>query len=159
TARAAGAVNGTAAEPGPGTRVLVDSGGIITITAAGKLRKSTTSAPTLFTDPRLYYQDTPLTRGAGIVYQSRFTPGATGAQNIFGLRSALTGGSSNIAVGFYAISSTFQAWDGVQGVEIAPLTVNIPYVATCVLDATGARMYLQGGELYRDHTLVWSIDY
>jgi lysophospholipase L1-like esterase len=157
TALSAGSVHSTAAEPGPGTRSVVDTSSLISL-SAGRLQKSG-SAPTIFTDPRVYYADVALARTPGLIVQFRFVLVSGSAFHILGLRSATTGGSSSVPVGFYGVGGTFQAWDGANGAEIAPMTDGVPYVLSVVLRATGAVLFIQGGEVYKDHTCVWSIDY
>ena len=78
TDRAAGLVNNTSAEPGPGTRMIVDTDSKISI-ASGQLRIDTTHKQSL-SDPSIYYQQ-PIERVAGKMLFFRMTVGS-GVANV-----------------------------------------------------------------------------
>lgn len=115
TDRAAGAVNGTAAEPGGQTRTVTDGNSKLTI-ASGLLAFATGGVGG--GNPGLWYPS--ISRVAGTVLLSEITPGNTSSRASAGFDSAATGaiadcvlfgpssalsvtvGPSSIAVGFYS---------------------------------------------------------
>ena len=96
TDRAAGAVNGTAAEPGPGTRTVVDTNGIVTLSGGGMVMNGTNAAA-----DRLTYAA--LTRAAGRLLKFDITDmtsmGASSGSTRTGLVSA-AGASIDIGMDF-----------------------------------------------------------
>jgi len=129
---AAGSLNGTAAEPGPGTRTVVDTGAALVI-SSGKL---TWNAVTGVGDPRIYYADISMSRAPG-----RFL-----VASLPNLSASARGGA-----GFGTSSGTTSGW-GNQGSNIAPVNAITATIATVsatnlwlavALRATGAFYFMR----------------
>lgn len=156
TDRAAGAVNGTAAEPGPGTRTVVDSGGNMSI-ASGQIQVAATVGGG---DPGLVYADIPVVRAAGVAliasidhtnrrvavgFNTDTTPTATGEYNA--VYSDYAGGPPALyAGGAY-----------VPGGSLGDTTVGKTYLVSLVLRSTGVYALIKSTEdaLYPEWTLLW----
>lgn len=148
TAAAAGAVNGTAAEPGVGTRAVTDSLGTKASIAAGAVgnRLKFASLTTAFTDPR--YATAAYQRRPGRVFSCtvrgqnwRVVIGSTGDNGLFGVAAE----SGNIlAVGNGTTISL--------GKTVASAT---DYTITVIERLVGALIYIQGGA-YTTPTLLWT---
>ena len=147
TDRAAGAVNGTAAEPGPGTRVVVDTNGKLTI-GSDKLDFATGGVQ--WGDPGLWYGL--LTRTVGRAIVAKINPTGTGG--------AAVGFDNNQTIslqeGIRNNGSSLQAL--VPGaVTIGTITAGTPYLYGAVLRSAGAFLLMKGGTEFPDWTLVWII--
>jgi hypothetical protein len=156
TDRAAGAVNGTAAEPGPGTRTVVDSGGNMSI-ASGQIQ---VAAAVGGGDPGLVYADVPVARAAGVAliasidhtnhrvavgFNTDTTPTATGEYSA--VYSDYAGGPPALyAGGAY-----------VPGGSLGTTTVGKTYLVSLVLRSTGVYALIKSTEdaLYPEWTLLW----
>jgi hypothetical protein len=151
--RAAGAVNGTASTPGPGTRTVTDTGNDLSITGGNLVIAGGASA---WGDPDLRLDS--IARVAGRILVSEFNHA-----------SALRGG-----VGFFEgidLSNT-NNWEGttyftattnlvVAGRNGSPQLVFVKTVATSykvaiVLRANGTYHFVKGGSEYPNWTLLWS---
>ena len=94
---AAGAVNGTAAEPGPGTRTVVDTGSKLSLASGSAVWSAVTAA----NDPRITYADIAIKRVKGRIPLGSFDLNSSR----FGVGFATVGGG-------YAVSS---GWSDVSG--------------------------------------------
>jgi len=146
--RAAGTVNGTPATPGPGTRVVNDTGSVLSVTG-GNLSHGHTVAG----DPRLHY--TPIvTRVPGRVllidwmdvtsktYTTRgFDPAAAGAPIIADSVAIFTHAGTGLRI--YP-----------DAMYTANFVADTTYTFAFVLRATGAYYFLKGGT-YTNWSLLW----
>lgn len=159
TDQAAGAVNGTAAEPGPGTRVVNDTGSKISI-SAGKLRgggAGTWGATT-------WYLSQPVTRAAGrtLIFTCDWT--ASGLM-VFGLRRSLANfGNTNDyndfsdsawsmnLVGAYEL--THRSISTALSPLLATLSPGVEYQLAIALRSAGSFFFIKGGA-FSQWTLLW----
>jgi lysophospholipase L1-like esterase len=132
TDRAAGAVNGTAAEPGVGTRTVVDTAGQLSI-AGGAL---TIGAAAGDLDPTCKWDAQ--TRAQGLA----FMIDETGA-GFFGVSNNAALALANLAYGFKGRSIM------IGGVEIATVLPTHDTQHIIVVDSVGARLYYKSGAAYR----------
>jgi len=147
---AAGAVNGTPATPGPGTRVVVDTGNKVSISGGEYVFAGTSVTP--WADPRIYYDA--VVRVAGRLMVTRFiVPTAVGDGAILGFRSATAGGAANMQAGLY-LTGTLWSWWGATGAQVGLFSADTYYVIVTVLRATGAYHFIRGGA-FTDWTLLW----
>ena len=140
TALAAGSVNGTAAEPGPGTRTVVDTESKLSI-ADGDLFFNGGKATPAFNDPLLHFGTTARALGKMICCQfSRET--LAGENLIIGYGAAITGTPSDavayIAGGVLYARQSSNTW-------LTALANNTDYQMAIVLRATGAWYFVKGG--------------
>lgn len=143
--RAAGAVNGTPATPGPGTRVVVDTGSKLSI---GSGVASFTPAASMG-DPGLWYAA--LSRVAGLVLKLEWTL-ATRQQADVGWDSGQSGG---LVQSFSCPDGTGQLNARDNGLTaIGTLAAATSYELACVLRASGAHYLIKGGA-YTQWSLLW----
>lgn len=91
TALAAGSINGTAAEPGPGTRSVQDTGSHLSI-SSGALRTDGNGVG--WGDPRIVYADVPIARADGVaLFADIAKAGATDNNCLIGFADTPTPGS------------------------------------------------------------------
>lgn len=136
TTLVAGSVNGTAAEPGPGTRAVVDTNMVLSI-AAGKLTKSGTGLGS--NDPRLILDAQ--TRAAGLALVIKGITSTT-ARNLVGWVAA-----SDHAT-FAALIEHYQGfvYDGAGPISFAEtIWSRTSDDLAIVLDNTGARFLFNSG--------------
>jgi hypothetical protein len=145
---AAGALNGTAATPGPGTRVAIDTAGtLMSIDASGLVFNKTSIAG----DPGLWYDA--ITRAPGGIFTARvISPDVYGGTVGFDLDQTGVIGGYRFAFGstnvIAAVNTTVQS-------VIGAITYLVPYDITIILRAIGADFYIRGGTEYPVTTLLW----
>jgi len=148
TDRAAGTIDGTAAEPGPGTRqVEADSGNNLAITG-GRIVSSGIVAGE---DPKFGYDDA-IARVAGRTVKYTIQYGA--ARSHSGVTSAP--GDALPYYGIYEASGNLTAMPpGQTGYN--PFTTGVDYTLWIALLASGAALWVQGG-VYTSPTLLFVSD-
>lgn len=150
TTRAAGAVNGTAAEPGPGgNRTVVDTAGTLTIDNGDAYFNGGTGS---MSGQLIAYSS--ITRSAGLALAARFTllSTATGGKSaIIGFGSATTGTPTG-AVAY--ISGDLIYVRATSSTPVARVELNTEYIIIVVLRAIGMFLFIKGG-FWRDYTLLY----
>jgi lysophospholipase L1-like esterase len=149
TALDAGAVNGSAAEPGPGTRVAADTESKLTI-ANGKLTFAGGKASPAYTDPFCRLSQAVLRASKAAAFL-RFKAGAAG--NVFsaGLRNATSAGQPNTALDYSYGVTTISG-----GVFVTNrVRINTDYEVCFVLRAAGFLAFIRGG-IFVDWTFLGS---
>ncbi len=155
TALGAGSVNGTAAEPGPGTRTVVDTGNALSM-LLGSLSFSA-GGPGAWGNPNIVYGDIPFSRLAGRMVKLECTP------SIFNIGGYPIGWAvsqnptTNFEPGirFRAPANGFEYYDGATIVfDLAPLVFSTSYQIILVLRDSGGAFFIKGG-IYTDWTLQW----
>ncbi len=176
---AAGSVNGTLAEPGPGTRTAIENDGQLSI-SAGKLN--------------IPAQGTPVFGDLGLVYSSIARISSRLVKYNFNMSSVSGGGLTGMgSVNTLAIAAAQQSLDSSTtpgfltqvytapgNILVAPtLTVGIDYQVCFILRSTGVYIFIKGGVyltwilLYQvsvgnfatvwpmisNHSNVWLVDY
>jgi len=151
--RAAGAVNGTPATPGPGVREVTDSGNNLAI-VGGEIK--VTGTVTGYTDPRLY--EGPYTRAFGLTLLVRIKKDgvASGNDSFAGWRTSTTGGSSFLCATAYIDAATINAWSGAgTGVLVGSgFAAATYYDFAIVLRTSGHYLFIKGGA-FTIWTLLW----
>lgn len=140
TDRAAGSVNGTAAEPGPGTRTVTDTNSKLSITG-GKLSAATGGVG----DQNPRYELNAQTRVPGRMLIADITP--TGRTNV---------GWGNYVVAIrFAGDNTLTLYDGVATVyTVASFTPGTNYKVAVILRTSGTFYFIKGGAFTN-----WSLFY
>ena len=147
TSLSAGAVSGTACEPGPGTRtVTADTGGKITI-AGGRL---TLASNTTTADPQVLL--TSIARAAGRLLLAEFTHGAS-VFGVIGFRANTTV-NNTVENTIYPNGASLLIRETSNGITVGALTVSTSYKIAIALRATGAYYFIKGGA-FTNWTLIW----
>jgi hypothetical protein len=150
---AAGSVNGTAATPGPGTRVVVDTESKLSLNGGNAVFASGKAAPA-YNDPLIGLSDA-LTRTAGLLAVWHFSslPSAA-ARNMFGFSSVATTNTNDIA-GIFPLNTNIGIYDdaGVQNITAVAYTTGEHRFAI-VLRSSGAYYFMKGSAL-SNWTLLW----
>lgn len=150
--RAAGAVNGTSAEPTGGTRTVVDTNGKLSITGGQLSILSNNSA----WGPIIYYPQ--VTRTAGKILVDQFTVSSAAEGYPLGWRTS-TGGQGQAGAFAYYIGSLYFEDSGVFGNENTKVAESLgtgtTYQLASVLRGTGAYGFIKGG-VYTNWTLLYS---
>ena len=150
TALTAGNVNGTASEPGPGTRVIVDTASKLSINANGKLYINAVGR-TSFGDPGIWYGEQ--TRAAGLRLFGKVNIATASTNNIFGFDVDQTGTAQ--AASIYFRSADIYVYENTENVAAIGLwAVDTEYNCLVVLRTAGAYFFIKGG-LYTEWTLLW----
>jgi hypothetical protein len=154
TTRAAGAIDGTFAEPGPGQRDVVDGEGVMTI--SGGALQIGTQATASFTDEVLLYRAFPRVTGR-VLIASPSGNLVAGRQYIAPLWSSASppAAAGDYEGGFYWFTSAPEgsAWIGDARIGIFTQE-DIEYFAAIPVRANGFFFFVKGGAL-ANWTLVW----
>ena len=145
TDRAAGAVNGTSAEPTGGTRTVVDTNNKLSITG-GQL--SFAAGGVGGTDPRLTYSS--LSRTAGKV----FTTNVVANGNLYAGFSTSTVATLNGPDYLFSSNGTIIYSHGGSTTNLGVSVAGTSYQLSIILRSTGAYYYIKGG-IYTNWTLLW----
>jgi len=148
TDRAAGSVNGTSAEPTGGTRTVLDSNNVLSI-SGGLLTFATGGAAA--GNPGIAYSS--LTRSAGLSLIGSITP--TGSSSIcFGFDNYISGNVGANCLQFQG--GDFLAFESFASQPKAQegWTASTTYSTAVVLRSTGAYYFIKGGA-YSDWTMIW----
>ncbi len=143
--RAAGAVNGTAATPGPGTRVVVDTNSKISI-GSGVLNFATAAVA----NNGLWLGV--MTRAAGKMALAIITPSNTSGIPAFGWDTDQTG-AINDHLKFAAAGVLQVVPNGGTAVDVGTYTATV-YRVAAVMRATGIFWFIRGGA-FANWTLLW----
>lgn len=144
---AAGSVNGSAADPGPGTRVVNDTGNQMSI-ANGELVVAGGSGA--WGDPGLWYGN--LGRALGKIAFCKIIPAATTSQFMFGWDNNQT---TTILDSFQFISSgRIFTFFGAAGPQVGLYQAGVYYDLAVILRANGAFFLIRGGA-FTKWTLLW----
>lgn len=140
--RAAGAVNGTPATPGPGTRSVIDAANRISI---GSGRLTITQGASTWGDPELKYLNVPISRTFGRLALIRWITHSslTGAAGV-GFDNDGTGQPTNGAIQFNATNVSLQV-GGTPPASLFSLAANTQYDFAIVLRSVGAYGFVKGG--------------
>jgi hypothetical protein len=155
--RAAGAVNGTPAKPGPGgNRGATDVESKLSIVnGSASWAAQTTPA---WNDQRLWYGDLPIVREAGRLIFAKVAYSV--ASNNFTLAIANTATPNypaNYLSSFSPYGGFIQCWNGTVSIETSPVAVDTDYYMCIVLRSTGVYFFIKGG-IYTYWTLLWITD-
>jgi hypothetical protein len=148
TDRAAGAVNGTAAEPGPGTRTVVDTENKLSISGGALVLDKRASAT--WGDPGLWL-DEAVTRANGIAVVWSMTA-ASYANFRAGFDNDKTGAADRQS--FLLSGGALYAEENGAFAQVGSLTGNVPYQFAVVLRGSGCYHLIKGGA-YDKWTLLW----
>jgi len=147
--RAGGAVNGTPATPGPGTRTVVDTESKLTITG-GALSFAGGKASPAWGDPGIWYGSLPLVRLAGRLLLANVALTLTNQPIQIGFDANLVG-AMNVPIWFSSSGTILES----TGQAIAAYTATT-YKIAVVLRSTGAYLLLKGGA-FSSWTLLWQM--
>ena len=152
TDRAAGAANGTPAEPGPGKRTIVDTESKITISSGTLVFAGGRAAPG-YGDPS-YYLNNAIARSTGLTVLFKMALNTTLAWNRMGWNQDGTTTPGRNALGFFSGGGIY-IFDnpGANILVDAAYTATTYTVAIC-LRAAGAFYLIKGGA-YSAWTLLW----
>ncbi len=151
TALAAGAVNGTIAEPTGGTRTVTDTESKLSIASAALTFAGGKATPA-WGDPGLWYSSVTRTAGKTLLGQINVsTVGGNGLQ--FGFPSNTTGG--NARSGIRLASTNIALVEGGSFItNIGTYSTATQYNLAVVLRSTGAYLFIKGGS-FSNWTLLW----
>lgn len=148
TDRAAGAVNGTATEPGPGgNRTVTDTGSDLTITSA---QLHIAGGASNFGDPGLWYGAH--TRAGGLAFGGLITSGDQFRLMRWGLDLNQSGSIGGPA--WQLNSLTLGTGNGASISDVGTLTQSVQYQFVIILSATGWFPIIRGGSEYADWTAL-----
>ena len=145
TDRAAGAVNGTAAEPTGQTRTVTDTNSKLTITN-GKLAFATGGVGD--GNPGLWYSQETRVLGKVLIFQVNETGGG-----LFAGFYAAQSGAAQDGVRFVA-AATLQARDNVNSISVGVFAAATDYTVAVIYRAAGFYLFIKGG-LFTTWTLLW----
>lgn len=141
TDKSAGAVHNTACEPGPGTRTVVDTGNLLSLSSGSAVIAGMTVSTS---DPRLYIGE--VTRSAGIAMGAVLRYAASGGRALIGFGQT----AAPTLERFSMASSLLSA----NNVFIGPAAHETDYTISIILRSTGAFYIVSGGEFGSSHRLV-----
>jgi hypothetical protein len=145
TDRAAGSLNGTSAEPGPGTRIVTDTGNRLSI-SGGKL---TAASGGTYGDPGLWLGG--ISRAAGRLLKAQ---GKVTTSPLFVGWDQDTASSQTIGLAFMS-SSNLQIWDpAFAQFTVESYALSTDYEVVMVLRSAGAYVFIKGG-VYTNWTLLF----
>lgn len=157
TALPAGSVNGTAAEPGPGTRTVVDTGSKLSIDSGDAYFNG---GGGVWGDPGICYANIPVTRVAGRMLFGTLKAAATNTigQRIQFNTSASSGLSATSKVGIYlgntAGFNIYESSTITFNLIIAPFAANTAYKVVSILRGAGTHYLIKGG-IYTNWTFLF----
>ena len=157
---AAGSVNGTAAEPGPGVRTVTDTENKLSISGGAAVFAGGKAAPG-YGDPYLWYTD-PRDRVPGVlVFVKNINQNNASSYYGFGRIDTLYPAIAGIRF-VSGLAIQLMANDGTNQPIIGAYSISTNYDATVILRATGAFFFVRGGAftswtlLYVDKSLTLS---
>lgn len=147
---AAGSVNGTAATPGPGTRVVDDTSTNLSLSGGNAVIAGGESGD--YGEPGLWLDA--VTRAAGVVGVMSYT-GASGAIGRVGFDSTQAeGGKSGNAYHVESVTD-LRAYKGSgSALAVATIVATTEYYLAIVLKASGAYYFIKNGA-FSNWTLLW----
>lgn len=144
--RAAGAVNGTPATPGPGTRTVTDGNSKLSL-ASGVASFATGGVGG--SNPGMWY--TAVSRRAGLILRAQIT--ATTARISTGFDDGTSGGLADCTLLFRAATSVL-VFSGPE-VTIGSFSPGTSYAVAIVCRAAGGFLFIKGGT-FTNWTLLWT---
>lgn len=147
TNRAAGAVNGTKAEPGPGVRGVSDTNGKLSL-SGGQAIFATGGAGN--GNPRLFLNGQDRTPGRLLVAQQT---GSTGASTWLGWHTSQNN-FPNIAALRFSPTTTLIYYDNNNQVTVGAYVESTTYRVAIALRGTGSFCFVKGGA-FTNWTLLW----
>lgn len=156
TARAAGSLNNTAAEPGAGTRLVADTQTKMSISGGAVVVSGGRASPG-FGDPAWYY--TPgFARAAGRTAIFSFVMHSGESQGAY-LGWTHNAPPSSVSSfrdkGLNFTGTQFRAWDNTNIPVIGAIATETVYECAIVLFSTGALVFLRGGAFGNDWCLLF----
>jgi hypothetical protein len=149
TSLAAGSVNGTNAEPGPGVRTVVDTGNNLSI-SGGRIGPNGITGDG---NPCIGFGSIARTSGKMVI--GLFNSNSLD-NNCFTLgNSSSSAGYATWAQGFYFGSESLQKYDLIGGFNIAPVVSLTDYKLAFALRTGGCFFLIKGG-IYTNWTLIFS---
>ena len=147
TARAAGSVNGTAAEPGPGTRAVTDTNSKLSLSGGNLVLDSTGS----WSDPRCYYFSMSRTPGLMSVVRAKYDTSAKSTQF-----AAITNSASTVNIGYRLHSGSSNTLDFRVSATIKLIATvhDTFYTVVQTHRAAGSFIFIKGGSI-TDWTLLY----
>lgn len=146
---AAGSVNGTAAEPGPGTRVVVDSENKLSI-AGGLLTFAGGPVTPTYGNPAIWYPA--ITRASGIVLLGELNI-ASGSNMVFGLDVDTVGIINGNGIIF--AGTVLKLYENTTfGPIVGSFATATDYKVAMVQRGTGIFYFIKGG-VFTSWTLLW----
>lgn len=147
-AKAAGSVNGTPAEPGPGgARLVHDVESKIAI--AGGTENWTAQATPAYADQDRVYSQAPITRAFGVVVICKWRLTTDNPCYPLALVTSTTPiwNHTHVEAGFYrsAALSLAVIYNATLGPVVATIAVDTDYLLAIELRAAGAKWYIKGG--------------
>ena len=149
----AGNVNGTDANPGPGTRAVVDGSSVLSLTG-GKLSMVGIN-DAQYNDP-VYNLDA-VTRAAGVMFKVTMDqPAHINYVSALGFWSAAPGASINDARGvfFYTAGGVLRLRNSGESPDCCVVAASTTYEAAVILRSSGVFGLIKGG-VYTEWTLYW----
>lgn len=147
TDRAAGAVNGTAAEPVGGNRTVVDTNNVLSIVSG---RAEFATGGVAVGNPGLWYPSMSL--DVGLILQSKLNFNGVGFE--FGLDASAAG---NVYNGIRGSATSLQARTANGTITVGALAASTEYQFTVIQRGVGFAGFVKGGT-YTNWTLVWVSD-
>lgn len=147
TARAAGSVNGTPAEPGPGTRVVTDTNNKLSI--AGGVASFATGGIGVG-DPGLWYGSVPVMLGRAVAGNLNVT--------LDGLELGWDSNQSGVplnTIRFNDDDVTLQIRHNGLGVNVGSFSLSTIYSCVVVLRNSAGSFYFIKGGAFSNWTLIW----
>jgi hypothetical protein len=146
TNRAAGAVDSTAAEPGPGRRSVVDSGSKLSLSSGALVLASAEGAR----DPGMWYEEE-IEKRSGRVLLSTFTINNNGLE----IGWAQSVGGTGATFRLTGITLRIRPADPI--VTVDDMSTGVEYQIAVVLRVPGSMYFISGGA-FSQWTLVWISD-
>lgn len=148
-ARAAGSVNGTPAEPGPGgNRLIRDVEGKISI-VGGVETWAAQATPGLYTEQDRVYSQLPITRAFGVLAICKYRISTIDNHFPLAFVNSITpswGSYANVDAGIYHDINNFQIVYNFTGGPLMPdLATGIDYLLAIELRVAGAKWFIKGG--------------
>jgi hypothetical protein len=146
--KAAGSVNGTPAEPGPGTRVVIDTNNKLSI-AGGVLSFATGGVGA--GDPGLWFGSLPMVLGRTVLGVLNDT--------LDGLEIGLDSNQSGVPLNTIRFNNdgvTLQIRQNGTGVAVGSFSLSTPYRCSIVLRNSAGSFYFIKGGLFSNWTLIWA---
>lgn len=147
--RTSGSVNNTSATPGPGIRVVTDTGDNLSI-GDGKANITTTAGSS---DPRIIYSSTLISRRAG--QMGFFTIGSTNGRWKGGWHEITVLGTRH-AYGVITGTTNLGLWNGASSIYYsADIVTNVDYQCCIVLRNSSGAFYLVKGGSFTNWELIF----
>lgn len=149
---AAGSVNGTAAEPGPGVRAVVDTENKLSL-SGGYLTFASGKASPAYGDPGLW--EGAITRTAGKMVIGAINLSTLGYCSFIGYGTGQSGATTESLKQYSTSKVQVFCNGGALTIDVAPsLVVSTSYRGAVILKTTGTMFFIKGG-IYSNWTLLY----